>query len=254
MPQPKLKWFLSIISLLEMAREKLRQIIEDLTTRYDVDKMDDDDFYKSIIGIYNKRYNPLSYSEFCEHKKKLWDHGVCTSASLYGDEFLIYNNNLPSGRNIRFYMNARDAESARKIIIDTVKNMKNERQFRIKTVGNGNYGYDRYDNIVVYVNMSADIKYFADFLKALSDNNKELFDDEVPFPARKIARGIGYGTSVFKMDHILFGKYISKGDAVSFNSLHACVLNLLFSEFRERDILDLDEKAELYVQALKQVR
>jgi hypothetical protein len=235
-----------------MAREKLRQIIEDLTTRYDVKSMNTDAFYQAIIGIYGKTYHPLSYPEFCEHKKKLWNQGVYTSNSLHGDYFIIHNHNLEIGINIRFYLNAHNAENARKIIVATAKGLEPKRKFRIKTIGNGNYGYDRYDNIVVYVNANDDIKYFANFLKELSDNNKELFDDEVPFPARKIAKGLGYGTSVFRGVYTILGNDISKGYSVSFNSLHGSVLNVLFPEFKKRKISDLDKKAELYAQALEQ--
>ncbi|MBW2966137.1 hypothetical protein KY342_03470 [Candidatus Woesearchaeota archaeon] len=235
-----------------MSRQKLRQIIEDLTTRYDVNSMDTNDFYRAIIGVHNKEYHPLSYSEFDEHKRGLFDAGINTYSYGYGESFLIYNHDLEIGRNIRFYLNAHNAENARKIIVEAAKGLGDERRFRIKTIGNGNYGYERYDNIVVYVNANDDAKYFANFLKELSNNNKELFDDDVPFPARKIAKGFGYGTSILKRTYIIFGNHIRKGYSVSFNSLHGSVLNLLFSEFRKREISDLDEKTELYAQALEQ--
>lgn len=234
-----------------MSKERLKQIITDLSTSYDVNSMDDNDFYKAIIGIYKKQYHPLSLLEFEEHRTALWDQGIFAGPSPSGDSFLMYSHNLPPGKNVRFYLNAHDAESARKIIVSAVKELKDEK-YRIKTIGHENYGYERYDNIVVYVNINNGVKYIADFLQDFSNKNKELFDNEIPFTTKKIAKGICYGVSVDYGPYQVLGYQICGCEKVSFNELHSFVLGLLFNEFREKNITDLDEKAELYSKALGQ--
>jgi len=234
-----------------MSKERLKQIITDLSTSYDINSMDDNDFYKAIIGIYKKEYHPLSLFEFEDHRKALWDQGIFAGPSACGESFLMYSHNLPRGKNIRFYLNAHDAESARKIIVSTVKELE-EKRFRIKTIGHGNYGYDRYDNIVVYVNINEGVRYTANVLQKISNENKELFDDKIPFTTKKIAKGVGYGISVDSVNYNILGNQIRCYNKISFNELHAFVLDIIFKEFEEKKIDDLDEKVELYSQALEQ--
>lgn len=234
-----------------MSRQKLRKIIEDLSASYNVNSMDCDDFYRAIIGIYGKEGHPLSLFEFEEHRKALWDAGVWAGPSYCGDAFLMYNQNLPHGKNMRFYLNAHDAENARKIIVLAVNRLEGKR-FRIKTIGYNNYGYGRYDNTVLYVNAKDDVKYVANILQELSNENKELFDSDIPFTTKKIAKGIGYGTSVGVGPYDILGRRIGRSySKFSFNTLQGLVLSRLFNKFQKRDC-DLDEKTELYAQALEQ--
>ena len=74
-----------------MARERLKEIIEDIFKKYDVDEMDDNDFYKAIVGVYGKKKNSLEWGDFYQHKSALAEEGILTYSSLYSNSFLIYD-------------------------------------------------------------------------------------------------------------------------------------------------------------------
>lgn len=229
-----------------MPNPKLKQIIEDLAIKYCEKPMDWDGFHDSIVGVYGKERCPLSSSECNKHTEELLQRqGIFTEVSEY-ENFLKVDHDIPLGSNIRFYMNAHDAESAREIVKAVVKELEGQR-FKIKTVWHDEDGYTRFDNTVLYVNRNENIRRVAEFLQRLPES---LFDEDVPFTVKKIARGIGYALSTLYVQRTVLGHDLGCRKFI-FNELHSTVLKILFGEFVKRGISDLDEMTELYIEALK---
>jgi hypothetical protein len=230
-----------------MGNEKLRQIIEDIAEIYNKrDKpMTFDDFYEVIVGVYGKECRALSYKESSEHKRDLLENGIYTRFFHDSDSFLLYEHNLRAGRHLRFYMNAHDAGSAREIA-KSIRRFMGDRGYQLKLVNKDQYGYSRFDNMVFYLHLNDDIKRAAEFLQSLPLG---YFEEGVPLHTKKIAKGIGYATSVKAYRHVILGEAYNH-DRCSFNCLHSIVLKRTFDTAIEKEIEDTDEITLLYRQAL----
>ncbi|MBW2965562.1 hypothetical protein KY342_00495 [Candidatus Woesearchaeota archaeon] len=238
-----------------MTNPKLKQIIEYLAGLYmnkleiTGKKMLWEDFHRAMLGIYGKEPYRMPKSEFEEHKKELEKIGIVES-STESEKFLEIDNDLPLGMNIRFYINAHDARSAREICKATVNGLKKQR-FKIKTSGRATFPYDRFDNTVLYINKNDDVKSVIEFYQELTKSNETLFDNEVPLITQKFAKGIGIAVSPEYEKREILGNYFGYFK-FTFNGLHSTVLNILFDEYRKRGISDLNQMTDLYSQALKQ--
>ncbi|MBW2980714.1 hypothetical protein KY360_04840 [Candidatus Woesearchaeota archaeon] len=228
-----------------------RQIIEYMADQFTDRRLNSDDFYDILTGVFEKEPTPMTSAELGEHRDALWEKGVLLETSPQGNGFLSRDFDLPPGRHLRFYLNAHDAPGSRQILESIVEELRGHR-FRIKTVGLASDGFLRNDNTLVYVALGDAPGYF-DYMRRLSAKHADCFDDEVPLMSRKLGKGIGYAASPVKgMIHI-FDEFFNLANG-SFNYAHCMVLQATFNRVIEKGIEEFDHITSLYQDALLHTR
>jgi len=234
-----------------MTREDLKERLEDFARQIPQGSYDEFDFYKLIVGVYGKEHDPLSCSEYFKQLEEIAALGLPYWPSSERESFLIIMKKLPQqSKNIRFYINSHNADSAISIVKAAAHDLIDRVNFQFKLVGRDNYGYSRFDNTILYVNIN-DAKTAAEVLLALSEKEPYLFDEDVPFTTRKIAKGIGYALTPLVCQREIFGERL-KYHKYSPNFLHSLVLKRTFEEADKRGVKDPDKITGLYMQALEQ--
>jgi hypothetical protein len=209
------------------------------------------DMYCSILGVHDKELDEWSFSKFWDYQEALKKaSGLCVALSEHRGFVRMRSMFHEQRKNARFYINSHDEETVMEIVAGICSRLNGSYSFQIKTIGPHNYGFARYDNTILYVNMPANLRHIADALKEMPEN---LFDEETPFAAKKISKGICYAFSPPSCPRVVLGKPLDCWK-YPFNDLHAKVLETTFEVCKEKNITDLDEMAGLYAQALEDAR
>ncbi|MBW2995189.1 hypothetical protein KY312_02465 [Candidatus Woesearchaeota archaeon] len=228
-----------------------RQVIEHMAGQFTDRRLGWDDFYEILVGVFKKDVKPLTDDEYGKHHHDLLENKIYADFPMKGRGFIVDDFDLPIGKNMRFYLNAHNASGGREILKSIVNEFRDQR-FKIKTVARDRYGFFRYDNTVLYVNIN-DANNYVDFLRQLSLEHPCFFDSEVPLLTRKLARGIGYSASPLKNKTVVLERSVNPA-GMSANEMHSVVLQITFDKVIEELIEDYDDITELYVQALQQAR
>ena len=231
-----------------MERQELRQHIEHFYRLY-TEKYD---MYQAIIGVHDKELEDWPYAKYRKYADALEN-----ASGAYPDQsehcgFVRLRSGLREGKHVRFYMNSHDSESVIEIAGTIFNKLKKKAGFQLKTIGPRNYGFSRFDNTVLYVNANDNVRLAAEELQKLSCQ-EGLFDEETPFAARKIARGVCYAFTPVSCHRVILGQYLRHWK-YAFNELHSIVLERTFGVCAEKQITGLEEMFELYTQALVEAR
>jgi len=97
---------------------------------------------------------------------------------------------LPAENRVRFYINARDAESSHLIMKELAQQLgERKTPFKIKSSADKSAYSTRTDNTVLYVRASDKVE----VERTLQNLNSELLDEEIPRFTKKVSNGISWG-------------------------------------------------------------